>query len=199
MEILSPTQAGCYTPNIATWQQTVHTKPLILSQDCWCLELASCPARGLGQFSLRVMRWEGTEGAVVAPCCQPVTSPPKSCEHVPGLCHSLANRCMAFDETGSVVFLLTASLSQHAQRQKHLECGFWPQNLSFLILIGVCSCTLCILGWNYVWYVWRDIHTGKLKVWISVYTPKCSQPQLVLNPQLPLDCKFLEYRDLDTA
>ena len=52
----------------------------------------------------------------------------------------------------------------------------WPQNLPFLILIGVCLCTLCILGWNYVWYVWRDIHIEKLKVQISVYTPKCSQP-----------------------
>lgn len=83
-------------------------------QDCWCLEPASCPARGLGQISLRVMGWEGTEGAAVASCCQPVTFPPKSCEHVPGLCHSLANRCIALDEAGSVASLLTASLSQYA-------------------------------------------------------------------------------------
>lgn len=89
-----------------------HKAP-ILSQNCWCLEPASCPARGLGQISLRVMGGEGTEGAVVAPCCQPVTSPAKSCEHISGLYHSLANRCMALDEAGSVVSLLIASLSRH--------------------------------------------------------------------------------------
>lgn len=101
------------------------------------------------------MGGEGTEGAVVAPCCQPVTSPAKSCEHISGLYHSLANRCMALDEAGSVVSLLIASLSRHRGIEAG-ALGMWllaPESvisdldrslLMHLVHLGLELCLLCL-------------------------------------------------------